>query len=47
MAPDIPQNSLVVVTGINGYVGSHVAEQLVEAGYRLQVQLEMCQKSKA
>lgn len=35
MAPAIPKDSLVLVTGINGYLGSHVADQFLEAGYRV------------
>ena len=35
MIPAIPKDSLVLVTGINGYLGSHVADQFLEAGYRV------------
>jgi NADP-dependent 3-hydroxy acid dehydrogenase YdfG len=35
MAPAIPKDSLVLVTGVNGYIASHVADQLMEAGYRV------------
>jgi nucleoside-diphosphate-sugar epimerase len=35
MAPEIPKDSIVLVTGVNGYIGSHVADQLLEAGYRV------------
>lgn len=35
MAPAIPKDSLVLVTGVNGYIGSHIADQLLEAGYRV------------
>jgi nucleoside-diphosphate-sugar epimerase len=31
----IPKDSLVLVTGVNGYIASHVADQLMEAGYRV------------
>ncbi|KAL8945604.1 MAG: hypothetical protein Q9222_007876 [Ikaeria aurantiellina] len=34
-APVIPLDSLVLVTGISGYIGSHVADQLLQAGYRV------------
>ncbi|KAL8763274.1 MAG: hypothetical protein Q9203_007427 [Teloschistes exilis] len=34
-APAIPQGSLVLVTGVNGYIGSHIADQFLEAGYRV------------
>lgn len=33
--PAIPKDSLVLVTGVNGYIASHVAEQLLEHGYRV------------
>ncbi|QSZ35687.1 hypothetical protein DSL72_006809 [Monilinia vaccinii-corymbosi] len=35
MTPAIPKDSIVLVTGINGYIGSHVADQLLKAGYRV------------
>ncbi len=35
MEPTIPKDSLVLVTGVNGYIASHVADQLMEAGYRV------------
>lgn len=35
MSPAIPKGSLVLVTGVNGYIASHVADQLMEAGYRV------------
>jgi uncharacterized protein YbjT (DUF2867 family) len=35
MEPAIPKNSIVLVTGVNGYIGSNVADQLMEAGYRV------------
>lgn len=31
----IPVGSWILVTGINGYVGSHVADQLLKRGYRV------------
>ena len=27
--------SIVLVTGANGFIGSHVADQLIQAGYRV------------
>jgi nucleoside-diphosphate-sugar epimerase len=33
--PAIPKRSLVLVTGVNGYIGSHIAEQLLEHVYRV------------
>jgi hypothetical protein len=35
MAAAIPQDSLVLVTGVNSYIANHVADQLMEAGYRV------------
>jgi nucleoside-diphosphate-sugar epimerase len=35
MALALPKDSLVLVTGVNGYIGSHVADQFLEAGYRV------------
>lgn len=34
MAP-IEKGSSVLVTGINGFIGSHIADQLLEAGYKV------------
>ncbi len=34
-APAIPKDSLVLVTGVNGYIASHIADQFLEAGYRV------------
>lgn len=31
----IAQGSTVLVTGVNGYIGSHVADQLLLAGYKV------------
>ena len=31
----LPKGSLVLVTGANGYIGSHVADHLLAAGYRV------------
>ena len=31
--PAIPQGSKVLVTGANGFIASHVADQLIQAGY--------------
>lgn len=33
--PVLESGSLVLVTGANGYIGSHVADQLIQAGYRV------------
>ena len=31
--PVIPPRSIILVTGVNGYIASHVADQLIQAGY--------------
>ena len=33
--PAIAPCSLILVTGINGFIGSHVADQLLQADYRV------------
>ena len=33
--PVIPPNSLILVTGANGFIGSHVCDQFLKAGYRV------------
>jgi nucleoside-diphosphate-sugar epimerase len=35
MTSAIPRDSLVLVTGINGYLGSHIADQILQAGFRV------------
>jgi nucleoside-diphosphate-sugar epimerase len=35
MISAIPEHSLVLVTGVNSYLGSHVADQFLLAGYRI------------
>ena len=34
-SPVIAPGSLILVTGVNGYIASHVADQLLEAGYKV------------
>lgn len=31
----LPEDSLVVVSGANGYIGSHVVDQLLKAGFKV------------
>lgn len=33
--PTIPLNSIILVTGVNGLIGSHVADQILAAGYQV------------
>jgi nucleoside-diphosphate-sugar epimerase len=35
MAPAIPLGSVVLVTGVNGFIGSHIADQFLQAGYKV------------
>lgn len=34
-SPAIPHGSLIVVSGVNGFIGSHVADQTLAAGFRV------------
>jgi nucleoside-diphosphate-sugar epimerase len=31
----IPKGSTVLITGVNGYIASHVADQVIAAGYKV------------
>ncbi|OJD33987.1 nad dependent epimerase dehydratase [Diplodia corticola] len=33
--PAIPKGSTILVTGVNGYIGSHVADQFLQLGFRV------------
>jgi nucleoside-diphosphate-sugar epimerase len=46
MARAISKDSLILVTGINGYIGSHVADQLLQAGYRVRGTTRDLEKTK-
>ncbi|EIM82969.1 NAD-P-binding protein [Stereum hirsutum FP-91666 SS1] len=35
MSSAIPEGSIVLVTGVNGYIGSHTADQLLSFGYKV------------
>lgn len=35
MSRAIPKGSIVLVTGVNGYIGSHTADQLLSFGYKV------------
>ena len=32
-SPTVAPGSIILVTGVNGYIASHVADQLIQAGY--------------
>lgn len=34
-SPVIPAGEIILVTGVNGYIGAHVADQILAAGYRV------------
>lgn len=34
-SPALPPGSLILVTGVNGLIGSHVADQVLEYGYQV------------
>ena len=33
--PVVPKGSIVLVTGVNGFVGSHIAHQFLKNGYKV------------
>lgn len=35
MIPEIPKDSIILVTGCNGFVASHIVDQLLILGYRV------------
>ncbi|CAG9983179.1 unnamed protein product [Clonostachys byssicola] len=43
--PAIPFGSLVVISGVSGFIGSHVADQTLAAGYRVRGTTRNLQKS--
>ncbi|MBE7181518.1 MAG: GDP-mannose 4,6-dehydratase [Terriglobus roseus] len=44
--PAIPKGSIVAVTGVNGFIGSHVADQLLAAGYKVRGVVRDAEKTK-
>lgn len=43
--PALPSRATVLVTGVNGLIGSHVADQLLEHGYKVRGTVRDTQKS--
>lgn len=43
--PELPEGSLILVTGANGYIGSHIADQILLAGYRVRGTVRSAQKN--
>jgi nucleoside-diphosphate-sugar epimerase len=33
--PALPVGSIILVTGVNGFIGSHVGDQILAAGYKV------------
>lgn len=42
----IESGSTVLVTGVNGFIASHVADQLLEAGYKVRGTVRSADKAK-
>ena len=47
MSSAIPKGSIVLITGVNGFISSHIADQLLEAGYRVRGTTRNIEKIKA
>lgn len=45
--PVLPKGSLVLVTGVTGFLGSHVADQLLLAGYKVRGAVRSPEKGKS
>lgn len=43
--PALPRDSIVVVTGANGFVGSHIADKFLSFGYRVRGTVRSLEKS--
>jgi nucleoside-diphosphate-sugar epimerase len=45
--PVIPLGKIILVTGVNGYIGAQVAENLLSIGYRVRGTVRNIEKNKA
>ena len=43
--PALPAGALVLVTGVNGFLGSHIVDQLLLAGYRVRGTVRNAEKN--
>jgi len=43
--PVLPTDSLILITGVNGFLGSHIANQFLLAGYRVKGTVRNLKKS--
>lgn len=41
----LPKGSLILVTGVNGYIASHVADQFLRLGYKVKGTVRNAEKS--
>ena len=46
MSQEIPQGSTVLITGVTGYIASHIADQVVAAGFRVRGTTRSADKAK-
>jgi nucleoside-diphosphate-sugar epimerase len=44
-SPALPEGSLILITGVNGFIGSHIADQIILAGYRVRGIVRNAQKN--
>ena len=44
--PRLPLDSLILITGVNGLVASHTADQALKAGYRVRGTVRSVEKAK-
>lgn len=42
----LPTKSLIVISGVNGFIGSHIADQLLAIGYRVRGTVRSLERSR-